>query len=453
MKRSIILLAILSLIPLAVLAKGGGGGKTDPWFTDQTSYFVGDVTRSVAAADLDGDGDLDLAASYRYYDHIAVMFNDGEGVFGEPVYYPSGEFCTAIWADDLDEDGDADLAVVADYFDTTFNLFILLNNGDGTFAPPVAYETATYSTDVLAADFDGDLDLDLAVTNRGNQSVSILMNQGDGSFGPAVHYYANGCRLDAVFSIDLDDDMDLDVIVSGYHVNDVFILINNGDGSFADPVAYPSGGVWCRSVFSADFDGDGDNDVVTANFASDNLSILRNKGNGTFFPATIVDANDGPRTIFAADLDNDGDPDLAVGNNQTPDGWYFDISIFPNRNGAFRSKIDYQSGLSPAGIIAADLDGDLDAEIIVANSSSGEVEIFFNTTRTSCCMIRGDADGSGQFDIADANFLVQYIYHDGPAPSCMDEADVDDDGDVDQDDIDYILAYLFEGGPAPVPCP
>ena len=68
-------------------------------------------------------------------------------------------------------------------------------------------------------------------------------------------------------------------------------------------------------------------------------------------------------------------------------------------------------------------------------------------------MIRGDADNSGQLDVMDASFLVEYLFQGGPEPPCTDEADVDGDGDVDEEDLNYLTAYLWEGGLPPVACP
>ena len=79
----------------------------------------------------------------------------------------------SVCAADLDGDGDSDLAV-ANY--SSNNVSILKNNGDGTFAAAVNYGVGINPVSVCAADLDGDGDSDLAVANSGSNDVSILIN-------------------------------------------------------------------------------------------------------------------------------------------------------------------------------------------------------------------------------------------------------------------------------------
>jgi hypothetical protein len=70
----------------------------------------------------------------------------------------------------------------------------------------------------------------------------------------------------------------------------------------------------------------------------------------------------------------------------------------------------------------------------------------------TCCQLRGDADGSGEFNISDLTFMVDYMFAQGASPECEKEADFDGNGTLDISDITYIVAYLFDGGPQPPPC-
>jgi hypothetical protein len=63
-----------------------------------------------------------------------------------------------------------------------------------------------------------------------------------------------------------------------------------------------------------------------------------------------------------------------------------------------------------------------------------------------CC---GDADGFGSTDIADAVFLIRYIFSDGPTPVPLSKGDVNCDSVVDISDPVYLITYIFKGGPAP----
>ena len=75
---------------------------------------------------------------------------------------------------------------------------------------------------------------------------------------------------------------------------------------------------------------------------------------------------------------------------------------------------------------------------------------------SACCNtdgIRGDVDGSGSINVADAVYLVQYIFFGGPPPPCFEEGDVDASGSINVGDVVYLVDYIFFGGPAPAPCP
>ncbi|MCK4657406.1 MAG: hypothetical protein KAT85_10235, partial [candidate division Zixibacteria bacterium] len=61
----------------------------------------------------------------------------------------------------------------------------------------------------------------------------------------------------------------------------------------------------------------------------------------------------------------------------------------------------------------------------------------------------GDCDGSGEIDIDDVVFLINYIFSSGPAPDPIEVGDADCSGEIDIDDVVYLIAYIFSSGPAP----
>jgi hypothetical protein len=107
------------------------------------------------------------------YNTISILKNEGDGTFAAAVTYGVDVNPSSVCAADLDGDGDSDLAVANR---SSNNLSILKNNGDGTFAAAVNYGVGSSPMSVCAADLDGDGDVDLAVANRGSNSVSILIN-------------------------------------------------------------------------------------------------------------------------------------------------------------------------------------------------------------------------------------------------------------------------------------
>ena len=253
-----------------------------------TDYAVGNGPYSVFIADLDGDGDNDLAVANAFSFEVSILLNNGDGKFAGKVDYNIGNQPFSIFSADVDGDGDNDL-ITANLFSD--NVSVLLNNGDGTFAGKMDYVAGTDPYSVFIADLDGDGDNDLAVANNGSGNVSVLLNNGDGTFAGKMDYVA-GTDPYSVFIADLDGDGDNDLAVANNGSGNVSVLLNNGDGTFADKVDYDVG-YRPGSVFSADVDGDGDNDLITANWLSGTVSVLLNNGNGTF--ADRVDyEGDGP---------------------------------------------------------------------------------------------------------------------------------------------------------------
>src|SRR6185436_1326221 len=102
----------------------------------------------------------------------------GNGTFAPHVDYPTPDRPWSIAAGDLNGDGDPDLAVAHEGTSST-TVSVVLNNGNGTFAPYVVYGVGLNPNFVAMGDLDGDGDRDLAVTNAAG-SLSVLLNAGNG---------------------------------------------------------------------------------------------------------------------------------------------------------------------------------------------------------------------------------------------------------------------------------
>lgn len=105
-------------------------------FDVSVDYSVGDGPNTIINADLDGDGDFDLAVTNQWSNTISILFNNGDGSFAADIQYMTGNRPLGIAAADFDSDGDLDL-VTANY--NSNNMSVLLNNGNGTFSAPIHY--------------------------------------------------------------------------------------------------------------------------------------------------------------------------------------------------------------------------------------------------------------------------------------------------------------------------
>jgi parallel beta-helix repeat protein len=342
----------------------------NPLFAPAVNYNVGSQPRSVFAADLDGDGNNDLAVANWNSNNVSILFNDGYGIFSQPVNYGIGGYPRSVFAADFDGDGDKDLVVANDV--SPGFVSILINNGNGTYQAPANYDVGTWPHSVFAADLDSDGDIDLAVANGNSTSISILFNNGDGIFQAAVNYNVGNWPY-SIFASDLDGDGDNDIAVANYSSNNVSILINNGNGIFQEAVNL-SVGIGPTSVFAADLNNDGDNDLAVANASSNDISILFNNGDGTFQEPEIYDSGNIPYSVLIVDIDSDGYKDLIVANSGSNT-----VSVLKNTgDGIFQTAVNYNVGTEPQIVFAADLNRDGFSDLAVANKNSNNISILIN---------------------------------------------------------------------------
>jgi microcystin-dependent protein len=309
------------------------------------------------SADLDGDGDTDLVATEGIDPVVSVLLNHGDGTFAPSVLYAAGLYPSEVTGADLDADGDTDLAVAC--YSATVS--VLLNQGNGTFGAYVPYGGPQYPTGITSADFDGDGDIDVAASDEFSGTVSVLLNQGQGSFASHVQYAA-GTWPFSVTSADLDGDGDVDLAVPNFIGSRVSVLLNHGNGTFAAPMAH-NVGADAFHLTNADLNGDGRADLVTANDDNDYVAVLINQGGGAFAPHVKYPVAELPRRVVATDLDEDGDLDLAAACAGP-----HSVSLLLNRgDGTFAPYQELGSGTVFYSMTHADFDGDGDRELAVQN--------------------------------------------------------------------------------------
>lgn len=436
---------VLAMLPSAPLRAQG------ICFNPAVNFSAGTYPASVFAADLDGDGDQDLAiANNTVSGGVAVLENNGTGTYAAPVSYPAGSQTMSVFAADLDGDGDLDLAAANQ---STWDVSVLKNNGDATFGAAINYPAGNGPNAVFAADLDGDGDRDLAVANRWGGNVSVLKNNGNATFVAAVDYPAGDGPYSIVAAY-LDADGNRDLAVANFNGNDVSILKNLGAGTFATPVNYAVG-TNPVSVFAADLDGNGVQDLVAANNGSENVSVLKNNGDATFAAKSDYSAGNGPSSVYAADLDDDNRPDLAVTLINTGE-----VAVLKNNeNGTFASPVSFWALAGSISVVATDVDNDFDLDLAVANLSANKVSVLKNCTLPLCfetavnyttggyvtSVIAADLDGDGDQDVAAANGGFAVMKNNGSGifadpvsysffqwyPYAVCVGDLDGDGDLD----------------------
>jgi hypothetical protein len=324
---------------------------------------------SIASADLNGDGILDLAVANND-GSINIFLGNGHGTFASGWSYTSGSAFYAIAIGDFNRDGVPDLAV-AIYGNNTIGIF--LGNGDGTFQNQTPYAAGSHPSSVAVGDFNNDGILDLAVADYsgGLGSVSILLGVGDGTFQAAVSYSAGNSPY-SVAVADFNNDGKLDLVVANAFGYDISVLLGNGNGTFQSQNTYAVQGsnnhVWGVTV--ADFDEDGHPDIAVT--TDQNVEVFLGNGNGTFQSPGTYGGDNTPYAITTGDFNGDGHIDLAVTNTNSRD-----LSVLLGKgDGTFASTVNYSTSISPQSVAVGDFNGDGRPDLAVVTGVTSDMNIF-----------------------------------------------------------------------------
>lgn len=324
----------------------------------ERAEFGARPTLTVAWADFDQDGDLDLAVGNAGGVGNELYVNQGNGTFVQRDEFGAGNTFCLVWGD-FDNDGDPDMAVGNG---GAASNMLYVNNGDGTFTGHAEFG-ANRTVGMAWADFDLDGDLDLAVGN-GILGVAeqnyLYVNNGNGTFTQLARFAAG--QTDSVAWADANGDgyPDLAVGNGGFSSSqqNILFLNNAGNGNFTTRIAFGAGDT--SAIAWADEDNDGDFDLGVMNWDGGQSMLYLNNGAATFSGQAQFGIGD-PNSLAWGDFDFDGDLDLAQGNGDFTSAAQ-NLLWVNGGGGAFASQAQF--GLGSTDAIAwgdADGDGDLDA--------------------------------------------------------------------------------------------
>jgi uncharacterized protein (TIGR03437 family) len=285
---------------------GNGDGTFKPEVT--VAYYSDTAITCCGAADVDGDGKVDLILTDAQSNSILVYPGNGDGTFRAPVRTPLGNKGSVgfVTIADVNHDGKPDILM---------GTFVFLGNGDGTFRLHYMLDGGI----AQIADFNHDGNADVILVLASGQ-LAICLGHGDGTFGQDLTI-ATPFPSQNIIAGDFNGDGEIALaMATAPGINqtaDIAVLPGKGDGTFLQPVT--TSGLIGPITAAADFNHDGKLDLIAI------TGVLLGLGNGRFRPPVFFGvtnpacAPDDPAMCsisygvgMIADFNGDGLPDVAV---------------------------------------------------------------------------------------------------------------------------------------------
>ncbi|MFC2135583.1 FG-GAP-like repeat-containing protein, partial [Bacteroidota bacterium] len=340
---------------------------------------------SVCAADINGDGFIDVIDSGHDVNRISYYQNDGSTPITFTKQIVDFTFTGAIFVDAADVNGDGNVDILGAAWEGN-EIAYWLNDGNApiNWTKVSVDDTFNGAHEVKAADVNSDGFTDILGASAENHQIAMWLNDGSQPVNWTKTIISGqflGAR--SVECYDINNDGHNDVIGAALTSDEVIVWFNNGES----PITWNEqivdsefdGSHW---VHCTDFDNDGDGDIFGAAAIGDDIAWWRNEGGDpiTWTKQTITSFFEAALSVSTADLDGDGDID-AFGAATTADRvmWWRNDGGDPIQWTGFNIQTNFDEAW---GLFGTDIDSDGDADILATAATDNEVTWWENKTAT-----------------------------------------------------------------------
>jgi len=388
-------------------------------------YQVSNKVKSVVVNDLDGDGILDVVVALNADKKVGVYMSDGlstmfKNSFTETLYSTTSNCAVEhVYMADFNEDKIKDIVYLGN---SGFKgIGILAGSADGSFAADVQYSIPNTTYMGIFADFNDDNYIDVVIPSYQNVSVYVGNTSSNIGFASEVSYDKSSYNLvDYLYGGavgDFDEDGNLDLVIATTDDDSIGIMTGNGDGTFNSATRISSLSNQGYSFVVEDFNSDGLDDIAVAGGLSENgaVDVLLANANGSIGFATKITyaVDEKVKKLMARDINGDGEYDLIVShvNNHISR-----LSVFTGiGDGTFNTRVDYHYPDTGKEFDLGDINNDGAIDVIAGTEQDSTFSIIYG----------GVTSGKGN------GTMGGILYDGGPTEQSIISADFNNDSILD----------------------